>query len=159
MVLLKTAIFTILVPGTVTVLLPYVLLSAYFAAHRCNLGPLYLVGFVPLLLGISVYLWCAWDFSIIGKGTPAPIDPPKALVQRGLYRFSRNPMYVGVLLILAGEAVLFRSPFLAAYAALFWLFFHLVVIGYEEPVLRRKFGSAYDEYINRVPRWFPKLRR
>jgi protein-S-isoprenylcysteine O-methyltransferase Ste14 len=159
MAIVKTIIFTILVPGSATILAPYLLVSSGLAQHRCDIGLLRLAGFVPLLPGIAVYLWCAGNFAVIGKGTPAPIDPPKVLVQRGLYRLVRNPMYVGILLILAGEAVLLGSLPLAAYAGLLWLAFHLFVVSYEEPFLRKKFGSAYDEYRNHVPRWVPKVFR
>ena len=103
-----------------------------------------------------MYLWCAWDFATAGQGTPAPIDAPKHLVVRGLYRFVRNPMYVGVLLMLTGESRAFRSLRILIYAAIVFVFFNLFVIFYEEPALTRKFGAEYDEYMRRVPRWIPR---
>ena len=108
-----------------------------------------------MLLGASIYLWCAWDFTFAGRGTPAPIDPPKALVVRGLYRYMRNPMYVGVLSILVGEALFFESRTLFEYAAIVFIFFYLFVVLYEEPVLKQKFGEPYQRYRQTVPRWLP----
>lgn len=153
-VLVKSLIFTVLVPGTVTVGLPYL-----FLRHRTEIptGVLRFMGAFPMALGAAVYFWCAWDFARLGRGTPAPIDPPKALVIRGLYRQVRNPMYVGVELILLGEALLFGSFRLLAYAALVWCVFNLFVIYYEEPVLRQKFGALYEEYCKSVPRWIPRM--
>ena len=153
MAVLKTLIFTVLVPGTVTVLVPYLLLSSGFELFSIEIGIFRFLGFVPMLLGTWMYLSCAWDFTVVGEGTPAPIDPPKELVVRGLYRFVRNPMYVGVALVLFGGAVLFQSGMLFVYAALVLLGFHLFVVYYEEPTLRRKFGESYEQYCRRVPRW------
>jgi protein-S-isoprenylcysteine O-methyltransferase Ste14 len=93
------------------------------------------------------------DFYVAGRGTLAPWAPPRALVVTGLYRFSRNPMYVGVLLILCGWAAGFRSWPLAAYAATIATAFHLRVLLYEEPTLARLFGKDWDHYTRQVPRW------
>jgi protein-S-isoprenylcysteine O-methyltransferase Ste14 len=153
--LVKTLIFTVLVPGTVTVVVPYRLLASG-ARPQSTLG---LVGILPIALGAALYLWCAWDFASAGRGTPAPVDPPKVLVSRGPYRVVRNPMYVGVLLILLGEGIVFASQTILGYALLAWLFFHLFVVFYEEPTLRRKFGAFYEEYCRTVPRWIPRPRR
>ena len=93
-----------------------------------------------------------------GRGTPAPIDPPKELVARGLYRYVRNPMYVGVMSILVGEALIFASRTLVWYAVTVFIGFNLFVLLYEEPTLRHKFGAAYERYCAAVPRWLPRLR-
>ncbi len=90
-----------------------------------------------MALGAAIYFWCAWDFATAGQGTPAPIDPPKHLVVRGLYRFVRNPMYAGVLLLLAGESLAFQSLRILAYAAIVFAVVNLFVIFYEEPALKR----------------------
>jgi len=111
----------------------------------------------PCGLGVAILLKCAWDFAVVGLGTPAPIDPPKSLVVNGLYRFVRNPMYVGVALVLFSEAVLFSSLTLLEYALLVGGFFSLFVLSYEEPTLRKKFGTSYQEYCQAVPRWIPRL--
>jgi protein-S-isoprenylcysteine O-methyltransferase Ste14 len=112
---------------------------------------------LPIALGAAFYCWCAWEFASAGRGTPAPIDPPKLLVARGLYRVVRNPMYVGVLLVLLGESLVFGSWDLLRYAVLVWLCFHLFVVLYEEPALRRKFGASYEDYCQRVWRWTLQL--
>lgn len=145
---LKNLIFTILVPGTVAFYVPYAIGSRALALSSLGFGRLFLAA--PLLLmGSAIYLWCTWDFATTGRGTPAPIDPPKQLVVRGLYRTVRNPMYVGVLLTIAGWVVLFRSWALVGYATVVWLLFHGFVMLVEEPMLRRRFGAAYDAYCRR----------
>ena len=156
--LLKTALFTVLVPGTVVYILPHWLILSESGAHAWGLGTWRYLGLVPLVIGVPVYLRCAWDFAVSGLGTPAPIDAPRKLVVKGLYRFVRNPMYVGVGSILAGEVILFESSALLAYLAILWLYFHLFVVFYEEPGLRRKFGGEYEDYCRRVPRWLPRFR-
>src|SRR6266511_461658 len=144
MVWLKTLIFTIIVPGAVMALIPYLLLSRTPSSFA-QIGPFQIFGLIPMAIGAAIYLRCAWDFASAGKGTPAPIDPPKRLVMRGLYRFVRNPMYVGVLLALL------------VYAAIAFTWEHLFVVFYEEPALRRKFGESYSDYLARTPRWIPRF--
>lgn len=155
----RALIFTLLVPGSVTVGVPYLLLSSGARAAAPANGPIQLAGLVPMAVGAAIYLWCAWDFAATGKGTPGPWDAPRVFVSRGPYRRVRNPMYIGVELILSGEAIVFGSWMLAAYAALVWVIFHLFVLLYEEPALARKFGSSYQEYCRAVPRWLPGKRR
>jgi protein-S-isoprenylcysteine O-methyltransferase Ste14 len=152
--LLKTLIFTIVVPATVTIYLPYSLMPPRHAPPDSNFRYL---GLFPILVGVGIYCWCAWDFAISGRGTPAPIDPPKELVARGLYRHVRNPMYVGVMSILLGEAVFFASRFMITYSLIVFVGFNLFVLLYEEPTLRRKFGESYERYCRAVPRWLPRL--
>lgn len=105
------------------------------------------------------YFWCAWDFAFAGRGTPAPFDPPKILVARGLYRFVRNPMYVSILMVLLGESLLLKSLLLLRYAAIWLVIVHVFVLLYEEPTLRRKFGASYEQYCKDVGRWIPRPRR
>ena len=154
--IIKTLIFTVLVPGTVAVYVPYRLLSP--AARSVGAG-LELIGILPVAVGAAVYFRCAWDFAWLGRGTPAPIDPPKTLMVTGLNRFVRNPMYVGVELVILGQALLFRRLSLLTYGLCLWLGFHLFVVLYEEPHLRKKFGAAYEEYCRAVPRWIPRFKR
>ncbi len=156
--LAKTLLFTVLVPGTVTIYVPRRILLSRSQGDALPIGPLRYVGAALLAAGAGVYVWCAWDFATAGRGTPAPIDPPRSLVVRGLYRYVRNPMYIGILLLLAGEAMVFQSRSLLGYAGLVFLFFFLFVIAYEEPALRRKFGQDYERYCDSVPRWIPRLR-
>lgn len=159
MLLLRAAIFTLLIPGTVTVLVPYVLLHSDLDSAVGIPPMLRVLGLPPLAAGITVYLWCAWDFGASGRGTPAPYDPPRVLVTRGLYAFVRNPIYVGIVSIIFAEALLFDSIAVLGYGALLLVLFHLRVLLYEEPRLRRKFGASYDEYCHSVPRWLPRKTR
>ena len=156
MILIKTIIFTFFIPGTVTVLIPYWLLSSRTAPAPMQLGVCRYFGALSVLIGAAIYGWCAWDFTFAGRGTPAPSDPPKELVVRGLYRYMRNPMYVGILSILLGEAFLFASRRLFEYTAAMFLLYFLVVVLYEEPTLRSKFGESYRRYCASVPRWIPR---
>ena len=152
----KTLVFLILVPGTVSVWLPYRLLQA---GGRFDVGGLRLAGIAPIGVGLVILLWSFWDFTYAGRGTPLPLDPPKLLVARGPYRLVRNPMYVGVELILLGESLLFESAILVIYALAAGALFHLFVVLYEERTLRRKFGNQYAEYCRAVPRWLPRFRQ
>jgi protein-S-isoprenylcysteine O-methyltransferase Ste14 len=156
MVWLKTSIFTLIVPGAIAALIPYLLLSRNPSSFG-NIGLFQSLGLIPIAIGAAIYLRCAWDFASTGAGTPAPIDPPKRLVARGLYRFVRNPMYFGVLLALLGEAWFFRSGALLIYAVIAFAWQHLFVVFYEEPALKRKFGESYSDYLARTPRWIPRI--
>jgi len=147
--LLKNVLFTILVPGTVAVWVPLVV----YGHGDVEWSARAVAAFALLGAGAAIYFWCLWDFAISGRGTPAPIDPPKELVVRGLYRYSRNPMYVGVLGVIFGWALLFGAAPIAVYGACLWLGFELFVLGYEEPHLTRVFGAAYTDYCTRVGRW------
>jgi protein-S-isoprenylcysteine O-methyltransferase Ste14 len=106
-------------------------------------------------VGTVIALWCIFTFVFVGKGTPAPVDPPRRLVIRGPYRFVRNPMYIGAGLVLVGLAIFYESISVAMYAGLFLLAAHIFVVVYEEPTLRRTFGQEYDAYRARVGRWWP----
>ena len=108
---------------------------------------------IVAIAGAVVLLRCVWDFFAKGRGTLAPIDPPRVLVVSGLYRFTRNPMYNGVLALILGEAWLFGSMSLLKYALLVFVLFHLFVVLYEEPALTSQFGESYRVYRRAVPRW------
>lgn len=134
-------------PGTVAFLVPWLLL---------RLGPNsqpVRAGLVPLVLGIALLLWCVRDFYVAGKGTLAPWAPPQRLVVTGLYRYSRNPMYIAVVLILWGWTLAFRSRAMAIYALAIMLVFHLRIVLGEEPWLARTHGETWVGYKARVPRW------
>lgn len=148
---LRTLAFTLLVPGSVTVLVPFLLRG--FEVFSLPLGPLRYVGLAILALGIAIYAWCARDFTVVGQGTPNPDDPPRKLVVSGLYRYSRNPMYLGVLTILLGETIWLESSTLLIYTVLMFIGFHLRVLLYEEPILRESFGPEFEVYCQRVRRW------
>ena len=138
-------------PGTVAVYVPLFL----FPHAAPDSLVRWVIAAMLWLAGGSIYLWCLWDFATFGRGTPAPIDPPRELVVRGLYRYSRNPMYIGVILILLGEALFFQSGRLLLYAGLFFGAANIFVVGYEEQRLRTKFGKAYEYYCRDVGRWVP----
>jgi protein-S-isoprenylcysteine O-methyltransferase Ste14 len=151
--LLENLVFTVLVPGTVAGYLPYVI-GSRSAVTPPGVTRL-LIAASLFLVGAAVYFWCLWNFAVSGRGTPAPIDPPTRLVVRGLYRRVRNPIYVGVLTVVAGWAAYYRSIRLIEYGVTLAVLFHLFVVLVEEPLLRRRFGAAYDEYRRTVPRWIP----
>jgi protein-S-isoprenylcysteine O-methyltransferase Ste14 len=108
---------------------------------------------LPLIMGFTILARCTYDFYQTGKGTLAPWSPPRHLVTVGMYRYSRNPMYVGVLMMLGGWAACFWSPVLATYAIFMLVGFHLRIVLGEEPWLARTHGKQWDEYKSRVPRW------
>jgi protein-S-isoprenylcysteine O-methyltransferase Ste14 len=155
MLLLKNLLFTVLVPGAVAGLVPYLILGRGADASPVAWGPAQGLALPVGVLGAGVYAWCVWDFASRGRGTPAPIDPPRTLVVSGPYRYVRNPMYCGVLLVLLGQVLYFASRPLLLYT-LAWLgVVHLFVVLYEEPALRRRFDASYEEYRKAVRRWIP----
>lgn len=153
--LLKNILFTVAVPGTVAVYVPLLLVRDRSAGS----GAWAVVSLALVLVGAAIYSWCIWDFATFGRGTPAPIDAPRKLVVHGLYHYTRNPMYVGVLAIILGWAVLFKAPGLLFYGLCVGLCFHLFVLLYEEPHLAKLFGSSYEEYRAQVGRWLPRIGR
>ena len=158
MLLLRSIFFTILQPGTVTVLIPYWLNSSRRNSAISNHQSLSYLGLALIVIGAAGLLWCIWDFFSAGRGTISPVDPPKHLVARGLYRYVRNPMYVAVVTILIGEAIFFRSMPILIEAAVFLVLANLFVALYEEPTLRRQFGESYERYTQTVGRWIPRYR-
>ncbi|MGO9239804.1 MAG: methyltransferase family protein [Bryobacteraceae bacterium] len=154
---LRGAVFTILVPGVLAGYIPYRLRNAGQGGSWIGLA-----GWAPVAAGAGLYLWCLSRFLLVG-GTPAihltrPVrfligTPPPGLVRRGPYRFTRNPMYVAVVLMVLGQAALYGSWRVAVYGAGCWLAFYLIVVLVEEPHLRAVHGAAYDEYCQRTPRW------
>ena len=149
----KTLLFTVLVPATVTVYIPYALLSGSDGKGEVTNWALALTAGACILIGVAIYLRCAWDFAVEGLGTPAPIDPPRKLVVTGIYRWNRNPMYQGVLLILLAECILSLDRSLLVYTSSVALIFHAFVFFYEEPILSKRFGESYRHYCREVPRW------
>ena len=151
--LLLRAVFAFLaLPGLVAFAIP-VLLS------RSENGAFHQVGTGPIVAGTAMLLWCVRDFYIAGKGTLAPWSPPRQLVCVGLYRVSRNPMYVSVLFILCGWALGFRSGSMWIYTAVVAVAFHLRVVIFEEPLLARAHGEDWQRYRARVPRWLFRINR
>jgi protein-S-isoprenylcysteine O-methyltransferase Ste14 len=114
-------------------------------------------GALTLFFGVLIFVLCTRDFARFGRGTPAVWDPPKTFVSHGLYRLVRNPMYLGIVLIIIGEACFFHSRPLLVIAVSLWLLFHGFVLFYEEPILIKKFGNSYRQYCVQVSRWLPRL--
>ena len=158
MLLLRSVFFTFLLPGTVTGFIPYWLISSRGTGGLPNYQALRYLGLPLIVVGATGLLWCIWEFFSKGKGTLAPIDPPKHLVVRGLYRYVRNPMYVAVVTTLIGEAIFFISLPVLTEAGVFIILAHLFVAFYEEPALRRQFGESYEKYSQTVGRWIPRYR-
>jgi protein-S-isoprenylcysteine O-methyltransferase Ste14 len=153
--IVKTLLFTVLVPGTVAGWIPWRLRGNLQATETFALR---WTGILLIVIGVAIYLHTAfWGFAVRGNGTPAPIAPTKKLVVEGLHRYVRNPMYIGVALVVLGQAVLFRSWHILEYLAVIVLAAHLFVLFYEEPTLARRFGVRYEEYRRKVPRWIPRF--
>ena len=155
MTALGSILFFILAPGMVAGFIPLALLRT---GPQVQTGFLAYAAFPLWVIGTTVLIWCFWDFLVKGKGTPAPINPPKELVVSGLYKYVRNPMYVGILLVILGHFLWFGFWNLLIYAAVVFAAFSAFVIFYEEPTLKRNFGAAYEDYLKQVPRWIPKFR-
>jgi protein-S-isoprenylcysteine O-methyltransferase Ste14 len=158
MLLLRSVFFTFLQPGTVTVLIPFWLISSRGTGVLSSHQALRYSGLPLMVIGAAGLLWCIWDFFSAGRGTISPIDPPKHLVVRGLYKHVRNPMYVAVVTILIGEAIFFMSVPVLIEAGVFIILANLFVMYYEEPALRRQFGESYERYSQTVGRWIPRYR-
>ena len=156
--LLGTFVFFWIAPATVGGLLPWIITRWQMQAPLFD-GPAGRgIGALLAAAGLVIVVECFSRFALKGTGTPAPIAPTKHLVVSGLYRHVRNPMYVGVVLAIAGQALYFGSIALVQYAAVIWAGFFAFVLGYEEPALKRQFGAQYETYCQHVPRWLPQLR-
>ena len=154
MTIYTSLLYLLLEAGLFALYIPLALLRT---GARLQMGSISLLAIPLWLLGSLIVLWCFWDFTFKGRGTPVPMDPPKELVVTGFYRYVRNPIYVGVLFIFLGHFLWFGYWRLLLYAILAFIGVHLFVIGYEEPTLKKRFGAAYEEYCRQVPRWLPKL--
>ncbi len=160
----RAIVFSLLIPGTVGGLIPHLLSSSY--PYTIDLGSLRYSGIVLIGVGLIFYLASLLRFVIEGRGTPAIWftrklrsvigEEPTSLVTHGIYLYSRNPMYLGVLSVVAGTGVLRQSPVVMTYAVFLFVAFHCVVVFIEEPHLRKKFGASYESYLVKVSRWFGK---
>lgn len=149
---LRALLAFLVLPGVVAFIVPPVL--ALIDPWKTGI---FLPGAFVMLLGIVLLLWCVRDFYVSGKGTLAPWDPPTKLVVVGLYRYMRNPMYVGVIILVVGWSVLLTSPVLMCYALILGVGFHIRVLIHEEPWLESQFGNEWREYRSAVGRWVPRL--
>ena len=155
--LLGTIAFTATVPGTVIVLVPHLLTGWRLGPPLLGIEATRSLGVALIVLAAPLFFRFLSGFVREGRGTPAPIAPTEHLVVGGPFRWVRNPGYVAVLALVAGQALLFGSRAVIAYAGALAVAFHLFVVFYEEPTLRRQFGSEYEAYCRKVPRWLPRL--
>jgi protein-S-isoprenylcysteine O-methyltransferase Ste14 len=152
----RSLFWVVVLPGMVAGYIPWRFFGV--AQARPNVSDaLDVLGVALIAVGSSLLLICVWDFARNGRGTLAPVDAPRELVVQGLYRYVRNPMYVGVAIILLGELLLVRSAAFLIYIVAWFIIVNAFVILYEEPELRRRFSSSYDGYTHRVHRWIPQL--
>jgi protein-S-isoprenylcysteine O-methyltransferase Ste14 len=152
-----STLFFILAPCSVAGLVPWWISRWSIRPPLLGLVPLRFAGGALILAALPVLLDCFVRFAIEGLGTPAPVFPTKHLVMTGWYRYVRNPMYVAVVFAILGQGLIFGNARVLAYGAIAWLFFHLFVLLYEEPVLRATFGEEYRLYCAHVSRWIPRL--
>jgi len=155
-VLARAATYSVLFIGLLLVFLPDRILSSTGIIQPAAIGAWQVAGVLLGASGAALALTCIFTFVFVGRGTPAPFDPPRRLVVQGPYRLVRNPMYLGAGLALAGAALFYQSIALAGYAGSFLLITHVFVVSYEEPTLRRTFDGDYEGYCRRVGRWWPR---
>jgi protein-S-isoprenylcysteine O-methyltransferase Ste14 len=153
--IVRNLVFTIVVPGLGGAWVPWWILTRN--GHTAT--PVIWAAVPVIAAGAALYGWCVWQFAAVGRGTPGPWDAPSRVVATGPYRWVRNPIYIGALLVVLGEAWLFLSLPLVVYAGIMAVCFHLFVIGSEERTLGRRFGSSYQQYRQTVPRWIPRRPR
>jgi protein-S-isoprenylcysteine O-methyltransferase Ste14 len=153
---LRSVFWFLVLPGISVGYIPWIL--GVRNAQPDWRNPADVAAIAVIAVGALVLLTCAWEFAHNGRGTLSPVDAPRELVVQGLYRYVRNPMYVGGVLILAGDVWLIRSAGLLLYAAIWFSAVNVFVILYEERVLRRRFGASYENYTRRVHRWVPRFR-
>jgi protein-S-isoprenylcysteine O-methyltransferase Ste14 len=157
-ILARAATYSSLFIGLLLIYLPERILSSAGISQPATIGFSQAAGILLGTFGAAVAVACILAFVAVGRGTPAPFDPPRRLVVRGPYRFVRNPMYLGAGLALTGAALFYQSAGLAGYVAVFFVITHLFVLLYEEPTLQRSFEGEYRAYCRRVGRWWPRLR-
>jgi len=151
-----SAVFLVIAPGVVAGLIPWWLTGWRMGAAYPV--PVRVTGAVLTGAGAAALLGAFAQFAVQGRGTPAPPAPTEQLVVRGLYRYVRNPMYLAVLAVITGQAILLGRPVLLGYAAVVAAAFVAFVYGYEQPALARRYGAQYQAYRQAVPGWWPRLR-
>jgi protein-S-isoprenylcysteine O-methyltransferase Ste14 len=156
-VLIRTITYASLFIGFFLVFLPARVLAWSGVTPPPAIGVWQVLGMIVAGVGAAIAVSCILTFAFVGKGTPAPFDPPRQLVVRGPYRFVRNPMYVGAALALAGAALFYKSMPLLGYTVLFLVITYTFVLLHEEPTLRRTFGNDYEAYCGKVGRWWPRF--
>lgn len=155
--LIGSTAFFFLAPGIIAGYVPWRISAWRIEAQPWNPWPVRWLGGLVIAAGIAALVECFARFALHGRGTPAPPMPTETMVVSGLYRYVRNPMYVAVFAIVAGQGLLFGDRRVLLYAACVWLGFTVFVLLYEEPTLRRRYGSQFDTYCAHVRRWLPRL--
>jgi protein-S-isoprenylcysteine O-methyltransferase Ste14 len=144
----------LIVPLITFFIIPYLFVSNKLAVWPQQIGVLEIIAGILILTGLAIFIWVIYAHAHYGKGTPAPFNPPKKFLAGGAYRYSRNPMYVGAIILLIGEALLLKAPWMLLFTAFIFLLFLLYVTYEEEPRLIQRYGASYLEYKKKVPRWF-----
>jgi protein-S-isoprenylcysteine O-methyltransferase Ste14 len=144
---------TLLIPLVTFLVVPYLFISYDLATWPQMFGVWQIIASLLILLGLFLVGWVSVAYTRHGKSTPVPFTTPKKFVADGPYTFSRNPMYVGMMVVLIGEALLLQAPWLLIFTAALCLLFFLYVRFIEEPRLIQRFGSSYQTYMKHVPRW------
>lgn len=157
--MLGTAAFLVLAPGFFVVLIPYWLCRWQFQSPLLGFTPFRAIGALLMIVAAPVLTESFTRFALQGLGTPAPVFPTQHLIVKGFYGYVRNPMYLAVVSMVIGQALLFGNLRVLAYGLLAWLVTHIFVLTYEEPTLRKTFGAEYETYRANVPRWIPRLTR
>jgi len=154
--ILGSAIFLLLAPGTVAGLIPWWISRWHFQAPLFGFAGFRVMGVLLIGAGLAVLVESFGRFAFQGIGTPAPVFPTRHLVVKGFYRYVRNPMYVAVVSLILGQALVLGSRHIFEYAMIAWVVTHFFVLTYEEPTLRRTFGAEYEAFCAHVPRWIPR---
>jgi protein-S-isoprenylcysteine O-methyltransferase Ste14 len=155
--ILGSALFFLVAPAMLAGVVPWWITHWEFRPPFLAVEATRGAGVALIIAGVPGVLDSFARFALQGLGTPAPIAPPRNLVVSGLYRYVRNPIYVAVVAVILGQAMLFADWRLLEYGAVLWLFFHIAVISFEEPTLRESFGTEYESYCAKTPRWLPRL--
>ena len=154
---LGSALFFLVAPCVLAGLIPWSMTGWEFRPAFFGLEGARSVGVLLILVGLPGLVDSFARFALQGLGTPAPIAPTRNLVVTGLYRYVRNPIYIAVVAIILGQAILFGDWRVMTYGVFMWLAFHAFVLAYEEPVLAESFGAQYEDFRANVPRWIPRL--
>ena len=152
-----SAVFLVIAPGFVAGFVPWWISRWRLESPFFGIPLFRLAGGILIMLGVIGLLDSFVRFAMQGLGTPAPVFPTRHLVVTGLYRYVRNPMYVSVVSVILGQALILGNVTLLEYGGLVWLLFHLFVLAYEEPTLRSSFGVEYKLFSTDVPRWIPRV--
>ena len=154
---LGSALFFVVAPLVLAGFIPWWVTQWEFRTAFFGVDLTRILGGILIIVGVPGVVDSFARFALEGLGTPAPIAPPQKLVVTGLYRYVRNPIYVALVTVIFGQALLFGDWRLLWYGALLWLFFHGVVVIFEEPTLKQTFDTEYESFRTHVPRWIPRL--